>query len=69
MTYVECAAIRQSILHLLCLQSLILLWVDGQVAGPLWGGRDTPSEGHDLDTHPQGLKSLLGPATLHSLSR
>lgn len=36
-TYVKCAAVWKGVLHLLSLKSLILLWVDGQIAGSLYG--------------------------------
>lgn len=53
-TYVEGAAVWQGVLHLLCLQSLILLRADGQVAGPLqWAGTQ-PSGGGNRDTRTQG---------------
>ena len=56
-TYVERAAVWQGVLHLLCLQGLILLRVDGQVAGPLQWAETGPSGGGHRDSHAQDSTS------------
>lgn len=36
-TYIKRAAVWKGVLHLLSLESLVLLWVDGQIASSLYG--------------------------------